>query len=74
MLGDESVENFVTWVYEITSPTTNKTSQVLKEAEIRANDGDYIKEPGRKGKLYDISDVETERLDVDLNTLDVTCH
>ena len=64
----------VVGIYEVTSPTANKTSQVLKEAEIRANGGDYIKEPGRKGKLYDISDVETKRLDVDLNTLEVTCH
>ncbi len=61
-------------VYEVTSPTANKTSQALKEAEIRANRGTHVKEPERKGKIYDISGVEIKRLDVDLKTKKVKCH
>jgi RHS repeat-associated protein len=64
----------VVGVYEVTSPTADKTAQRLKEIDIRSNGGTHIKEPGRKGKLYDISSVETERLDVDLETKKVTCH
>jgi RHS repeat-associated protein len=70
-----AVENGkVIGVYEVTSPTAKKTEQVLKEAEIRGNRGTHVKAPGRKGALYDISGVETRRLDVDLETKKVKCH
>ncbi|WP_368669182.1 hypothetical protein [Gilliamella sp. Lep-s35] len=61
-------------IFEVTSPTADKTTQMLKEAEIRANGGTHVKEPGRKGKMYDISEVETKRIDVDLETGKVKCH
>jgi len=61
-------------VYEVTSPTADKTAQRLKEMDIRNNGGTHVKEPGRKGKMYDISGVETTRLDVDLETKKVKCH
>jgi uncharacterized protein RhaS with RHS repeats len=64
----------VVGVYEVTSPTANKTTQALKEAEIRSNGGTHVKTSGRKGALYDISGVETKRLDVDLETKKVKCH
>ena len=64
----------VTGVYEVTSPTADKTAQMLKETEIRGNGGTRVKAPGRKGALYDISDIETQRLDVDLETKKVKCH
>ena len=61
-------------VYEVTSPTADKTAQMLKETDIRGNGGTHVKAPGRKGALYDISDIETQRLDVDLETKKVKCH
>lgn len=64
----------VTGVYEVTSPTADKTAQMLKETEIRGNGGTRVKAPGRKGALYDISKVKTTRLDVDLETKTIICH
>ena len=61
-------------VYEVTSPTADKTAQMVKEADIRSNGGTHVKEPGKNGALYDISKVETERLDVDLETKKVSYH
>ncbi|WP_455749961.1 RHS repeat domain-containing protein [Porphyromonas gulae] len=61
-------------IFEVTSPTADKTAQMLKEADIRGNGGTRVKAPGRKGALYDISDIETQRLDVDLETKKVKCH
>ena len=61
-------------VYEVTSPTADKTAQDLKEERIRNKGGTRIKEPGRKGALYDISKVKTTRLDVDLETKTIICH
>ncbi|KGL56398.1 hypothetical protein HQ50_02045 [Porphyromonas sp. COT-052 OH4946] len=61
-------------IFEVTSPTADKTAQMLKEADIRGNGGTRVKAPGRKGALYDISDIETQRLDVDLETKNVKCH
>ena len=61
-------------VYEVTSPTADKTAQMVKEADIRRNGGTHVKEPGKNGALYDISKVETERLDVDLETKKVSYH
>ena len=57
-------------VYEVTSPTADKTAQLEKEMNIRgkAEGGAHVKAPGRKVALYDISDIETQRLDVDLNS------
>lgn len=52
----------------------DKRTQMLKETDIRSNDGTHVKAPGRKGALYDISDIETQRLDVDLETKKVKCH
>ena len=45
----------------------------MKENRIRNNGGTHIKEPGRKGKLHDISDVKTTRLDVNLEVNSVKC-
>jgi len=64
----------VVGVYEVTSPTADKTAQLRKEERIRSRGQTYIKEPGRNGKLHNISDIETRRLDVDLNTKKVKCH
>ena len=66
----------VVGVYEVTSPTAKKTDQIEKERIIRnkAKGGAHIKAPGRKGKLYNISDIETVRLDVDLETKKVKHH
>lgn len=64
----------VVGVYEVTSPTADKSLQSLKEERIRQRGGTHIKEPGRKGKLYDISGVDTTRLDVDLESKKVRCH
>ena len=61
-------------VYEVTSPTADKTAQMVKEADIRRNGGTHVKEAGKNGALYDISKVETERLDVDLETKKVSYH
>ena len=63
-------------IYEVTSPTADKTAQLEKEMNIRrkAKGGAHVKAPGRKGALYDISDIETQRLDVDLNTKTIMCH
>ena len=61
-------------VYEVTSPTADKTAQMVKKADIRRNGGTHVKEPGKNGALYDISKVETERLDVDLETKKVSYH
>ena len=63
-------------VYEVTSPTADKTAQLEKEMNIRrkAKGGAHVKAPGRKGALYDISDIETQRLDVDLDTKTTMCH
>lgn len=47
---------------------------MLKETDIRNNGGTHVKAPGRKGALYDISDIETQRLDVDLDTKTTMCH
>ena len=41
---------------------------------IRNNGGTHIKAPGRNGVLYDISDVDTQRLDVDLESHKVSPH
>lgn len=58
------------------SPTADKTAQLEKEMNIRrkAKGGAHVKAPGRKGALYDISDIETQRLDVDLDTKTTMCH
>ena len=40
----------------------------------KAKGGAHVKAPERKGALYDISDIETQRLDVDLETKKVKCH
>ena len=63
-------------VYEVTSPTADKIAQLEKEMNIRrkAKGGAHVKAPGRKGALYDISDIETQRLDVDLDTKTTMCH
>jgi len=63
----------VVGVYEVTSPTAEKTLQMRKEERIRNRGGTYVKESGRKGKLYNIDGIETTRLDVDLNTKKVRC-
>ena len=57
-------------VYEVTSPTADKTAQLEKEMNIRgkAEGGAHVKAPGRKDALYNIYDIETQRLDVDLNS------
>ena len=63
-------------VYEVTSPTADKTAQLEKEMNIRreAKGGAHVKAPGKKGALYDISNIETQRLDVDLDTKTTMCH
>ena len=61
-------------IFEVTSPTANKTLQMRKEQYIRNNGGTHIKAPGRNGILYDISDVDTQRLDVDLESHKVSPH
>lgn len=63
-------------VYEVTSSSADKSAQEIKEMTIRgkAEGGAHIKAPGRKGKLYNISDVVTVRLDVNLETKEVKCH
>ena len=47
---------------------------MVKEADIRRNGGTHVKESGKNSALYDISKVETERLDVDLETKKVSYH
>jgi len=64
----------VVGVYEVTSKTARKTAQIEKERIIKGRGGTYIKESGRKGKLYNIFGVETTRLNVDLNTKKVSCN
>lgn len=51
----------VTAIYKVTNPTANKTRQMEKERRIRilAEGGGHIRTSGRKGKLYDISNVQT---------------
>ncbi|MFK8280617.1 RHS repeat domain-containing protein [Capnocytophaga canimorsus] len=63
-------------IFEVTSPTADKRTQLEKEMNIRgkAEGGAHIKAPGRKGALYDISNIETQRLDVDLETKKVKYH
>ena len=61
-------------VYEVTSSTADKSFQALKEERIKRRGGTYIKEPGKKGKLYDISNIKTTRLDVDLESKEVKYH
>ena len=63
-------------IYEVTSPTADKTAQLEKEMNIRgkAEGGAHVKAPGRKGALYDIYDIETQRLDVDLNSKTIMYH
>ncbi len=63
-------------VYEVTSPTADKTAQLEKEMNIRgkAEGGAHVKAPGRKGALYNIYDIETQRLDVDLNSKTIMYH
>ena len=61
-------------IFEVTSPTADKTLQIRKEQYIRNNGGTHIKAPGRNGVLYDISDVDTQRLDVDLESHKVSPH
>jgi RHS repeat-associated protein len=58
-------------VVEVTSPTADKTLQLQKEGRIKEQGGTYVREPGMRGKkgLYDISGVETERMNIDLG-----CH
>ena len=72
VIGDGKVKG----IYEVTSPTADKTAQLEKEMNIRrkSKGGAHVKAPGRKGALYDISDIETQRLDVDLNTKTIMCH
>ncbi|MDK7684652.1 RHS repeat-associated core domain-containing protein, partial [Bacteroides fragilis] len=60
-------------VYEVTSPTADKSEQFAKEKRIRKKGGTNVKTPGRNGKLYSIADVKTTRLDVDLHTGTITC-
>ena len=66
----------VTAIYEVTSPTANKTRQMEKESRIRtlAEGGGHIRTSGRKGKLYDISNVQTVRIDVDLDNDIISLH
>ena len=66
--------NKVIGIYEVTSPTADKRSQMIKEEYIRANKGTHIKAPGRKGALYDISNIKTHRIDVDLEMGTIKCH
>ncbi|ANH81768.1 hypothetical protein A8C56_12945 [Niabella ginsenosidivorans] len=58
----------VTKVVEVTSHTADKTAQREKEMRIRNEGGTYIREPGKRGKngLHDISGIETERMNIDL--------
>lgn len=60
-------------VYEVTSPTADKSDQEAKERRIRNKGGTNIKEPGKNGKLYSIADVGTTRLNVDLLTETISC-
>lgn len=57
-------------VIEVTSPTANKDLQFEKEERIRQKAKVYVREPGKKGNqgLYDISNIKTERMNIDLNT------
>ena len=57
-------------VIEVTSPTASKDLQFEKEERIRQKAKVYVREPGKKGNqgLYDISNVKTERMNIDLNT------
>lgn len=59
----------VTRVVEVTSTSADKVSQFAKEQRIRAAGGTYVREPGKRGTkgLYDISDIETERMNIDLD-------
>lgn len=61
-------------IFEVTSPTADKTLQIRKEQYIRNNGGTHIKAPGRNGMLYDISDVDIQRLDIDLESHKVSSH
>jgi RHS repeat-associated protein len=51
----------VTKLVETTSPTANKKPQADKEQRIRNEGGTYIRDKENKKKLYDVSDVPTER-------------
>lgn len=46
---------------------------MTKEIRIRDKGLTYVKEPGTNGKLYNITDVKTTILNVDLDTRKVTC-
>ena len=56
-------------VVEVTSASADKRLQIEKEGRIRDAGGTYIREPGSRGKkgLYDISNVQTERRNIDLD-------
>jgi uncharacterized protein RhaS with RHS repeats len=60
-------------VVEVTSSSADKRLQFEKEGRIKGKGGTYVREPGKRGKkgLYDISGVETERMNIDL---DGKCH
>ncbi len=55
-------------VIEVTSPTADKVAQFEKEGRIKEDGGTFIREPKKRGKngLYDISGIDTERMNIDL--------